>query len=212
MDPDLLPMRMTDYLASLQGTQLQNHWQRQAILGLGVTNTLTAIALIFNHPPVILVPPTLPGEVEIARNQGSSALKESWGLYLAELLGNVTPGNASFIERSVGPLLDASIYPEVMAILATQVAALKVDRISVHFKTREVLYEASTDRVFVTGEQTSQGPGSAPQSRTRTYEFRIGFRHYRPVIENIDVYSGDPQIKDNSRDSTQEKTTPGNPT
>ena len=201
-------MRIRDYLATHKGVQSQNLWQRYAILGLGITNSLTALAVLFQHTPVILVPPTLPGEVEIARNHGSGTLKESWGLYLAELLGNVTPGNAAFIERSLGPLLDARIYPEVMAILATEVEALRMDRVSVRFKSREVLYDATMDRVFVSGEQTSQGPASAPESRPRTYEFRIGFRHYRPVIEHIDVYPGEPHLKDATRSSQEETPQP----
>jgi len=189
-------MRISDYLSTLKGVQNQNRWQQSATVGLGLTNAITAMALLFKATPVILIPPTLPGEVEIAKNQGSSTLKESWGLYLAELLGNVTPGNAPFIERSLGPLLDSGIYPEVMTILGREVEALRMDRVSVKFKSREVMYDAQLDRVYVSGEQTSQGPGSAPESRPRTYEFRIGFRHYRPVIEHIDVYSGEPRIKD----------------
>jgi conjugal transfer pilus assembly protein TraE len=205
-------MRISDYLATLKGVQSQNLWQRSAIVGLGITNSVTALVLLLHPTPVILVPPTLPGEVEIARNQGSGSLKESWGLYLAELLGNVTPGNAAFIERSLGPLLDARIYPEVMAILATEVEALRVDRVSVRFKSREVLYDATLDRVFVSGEQTSQGPGSAPESRPRTYEFRIVFRHYRPVVEHIDVYPGEPHLKDVTHAPEEGATQPRTPT
>jgi conjugal transfer pilus assembly protein TraE len=189
-------MKIQDYLQSIEGLQSLNQWQRHAIVALGITNCLTALTLSFQHTKVILVPPSLPAEVEIARNQGSGALKETWGLYVAELIGNVTPGNAGFIEKSLGPLLDAGIYPEVMQILGNQVAALRADRVSVRFRTREVMYEARSDRVFVTGEQTSQGPGSSPETHQRTYEIKIAFRHYHPVIEHIDVYPGDPRIED----------------
>lgn len=212
MDTDLFPMRISDYLTQLKDHQNRNQWQQTAILGLALTNALTAAVLLFKPVPVILVPPTLPGEVEIARNQGSGSLKESWGLYLAELLGNVTPGNAAFIERSLGPLLDAGIYPEVMAILAKEVDALRMDRVSVKFRSREVLYDASLDRVYVSGEQTSQGPGSVPESRPRTYEFGIGFRQYRPIVEHIDVYSGEPHLKDTQRRNKEASIPPRNPT
>jgi conjugal transfer pilus assembly protein TraE len=188
-------VNLQDFLASHRGIQAQNQWQRHALWALGLTNILTALSLCLREPPVILVPPSLPGEVQVAHNQGSGNLKESWGLYVAELIGNVTPGNAGFIERSIGPLLASDIYPEVMAILTSQVLALQADRVSVHFRTREVIYEATTDRVFVTGEQTSQGPLSAPESHPRTYELRIGFHHYRPRIEHLDVYSGDPRLE-----------------
>ncbi|MEY4683811.1 MAG: hypothetical protein RLZ25_270 [Pseudomonadota bacterium] len=204
-------MRITDYLAFLRDHQIMNRWQQTAILGLALTNGLTAMALLFQSVPIILVPPTLSGEVEVARNQGSGTLKESWGLYLAELLGNVTPANAAFIERSLGPLLDAGIYHEVMALMATEVGALRMDRVSVKFRSREVLYDARLDRVYVSGEQTSQGPGSAPESHPRTYEFRIGFRQYRPVIEDIAVYSGEPQIKDPHRSQEIESNPSRNP-
>jgi conjugal transfer pilus assembly protein TraE len=188
-------MIIRDYLASIDLNRRLGHWQHQAIIALGVTNCLTALALTLQHTKVILVPPTLPGEVEIARNQGSGTLKETWALYVAELIGNVTPGNAAFIERSLGPLLDAGIYRDVMALLGSQVTALRADRVSVRFRTREVLYEAKTDRVYVSGEQTSQGPGGNPETHPRTYEFRIAFRHYRPVVEHIDVYAGEPHLE-----------------
>lgn len=204
-------MKISDYLIRHQEVQGRSRWQQITILGLLGTNGLSSGAMWLRSEPVILVPPDLAGEVEIARNHGSGSLKESWGLYLAELLGNVTPGNARFIERSIGSLLDSKIYPEVMGILATEVEALKMDRVSVKFRSSEVLYDATLDRVYVRGEQTSQGPGSAPESRPRTYEFTISFRHYRPVIEHIDVYAGDPHLKESEHSHNQALNQKGNP-
>jgi conjugal transfer pilus assembly protein TraE len=57
----------------------------------------------------------------------SSELKESWGLYLAELLGNVTPTNADFIGKAIAPLLSTELYRSVMDALSEQVNALKID-------------------------------------------------------------------------------------
>jgi hypothetical protein len=57
------------------------------LVGLVITNGISALAALRTERTVVLVPPTLTQEVEITRNTASSELKESWGLYLAELLG-----------------------------------------------------------------------------------------------------------------------------
>jgi len=144
----------------------------------------------------VLVPPNLSGEVEITRNEASSELKESWGLYLAELLGNVTPATAEFIQSAIGPLLSADIYRSVMDAMSEQINALKMDRIAISFKPRQVFYEKDSDKIFVTGELSSQGPNSKPDVRNRTYEFVLSIRNYRPRLDAIDVYADEPRTRE----------------
>ena len=90
----------------------------------------------------------------------------------------------------------ATIRAEVIEVMARQVNDIKLDRITTSFDPRSVLYEPETDKVFVHGVQTSQGPGGRPQGRNRTYEFRIAFANYRPRITHIDVYGGEPKTLD----------------
>ena len=92
-------MKLCQFLESWRIVQAENRLHRIVLLGLIVTNGLSALAALRTERAVVLVPPSLDKEVEITRNTASSELKESWGLYLAELLGNVTPTNADFIGK-----------------------------------------------------------------------------------------------------------------
>ena len=189
-------MKLSQFLASWRIVQAENRLHRILLVGLVVSNAVSALAALRTERAVVLVPPTLAREVEITRNDASSELKESWGLYLAELLGNVTPATAEFIRNAMGPLLSADIYRSVMDAMAEQINALKMDRVSISFKPRQVSYEKESDKVFVTGELSSQGPNSKPDVRNRTYEFVLSIRNYRPRLDAIDVYADEPRTRE----------------
>jgi conjugal transfer pilus assembly protein TraE len=188
-------VKLSQFLESWRIVQAENRLHRVLLVGLVVTNAVSALAALRTERAVVLVPPNLAREVEITRNAASSELKESWGLYLAELLGNVTPATAEFIQSAVGPLLSAEIYRPVMDAMSEQINALKMDRVAISFKPREVTYEKETDKVFVTGELSSQGPNAKPDVRNRTYEFVLSIRNYRPRLEAIDVYADEPRTR-----------------
>ena len=90
-------MKFDVFLKSWQGTQLENRWQRFLIAVLVLSNLLLAVAAFSRNTVVAIQPPTLSETAEVSRNQATQPYLESWGLYLAELMGNVTPGNVSFI-------------------------------------------------------------------------------------------------------------------
>lgn len=186
-------MRIGDYLRLENIDQADTLRRHLALIVLAITNLVTALALILRPTPVILVPPDLPEAVEISRSDASGALKETWGLFIAELLGNITPGNADFVENSIGPLIDAGIYRELMEAVSRDLEALKADRVSVRFRTREVFHDQGKDQIYVTGELSTQGPSGPPRVTQRTYQFRIRFRHYRPTVMDLEVYPGSPR-------------------
>ncbi len=94
-------MKFDVFLKSWQGTQLENRWQRFLIAVLVLSNLLLAVAAFSRNTVVAIQPPTLSETAEVSRNQATQPYLESWGLYLAELMGNVTPGNVSFIRVAI---------------------------------------------------------------------------------------------------------------
>jgi len=163
------------------------------IIGLLVVCVITSLAAWRTERSIILVPPTLSKEVEVTRTSASSEFKESWGLFLAELLGNTTPANADFLKTAIEPLLAPDIYRSVLDAMTDQIKAIKMDRVAISFTPRHVDYESETNKVFVSGELSSQGPSSKPDLKPRTYEFIIAIKNYRPRLEYIDVYPDAPK-------------------
>lgn len=186
-------MNLSQFIESWDNVQAENKFYRFMLLGLVVTNFVSAIAAMRADRTVVLVPPHLNTEVEIARNNAASQLKESWGLYLAELLGNVTPDNTDFIQKAISPLLSSAIYREVINAMTEQANAIRIDNVATSYKPREVLYEPETDKVFVTGELTTYGLNNVAEKNKRTYEFKFDLDNYRPRLTRIDVYRDEPR-------------------
>jgi conjugal transfer pilus assembly protein TraE len=87
----------------------------------------------------------------------------------------------------------------VLEVLAEQVREIQRERVSMRFTVRELLYDPASDTVFVTGIQTTTGPGGKPVARPRTYEVVVGFQNYRPVIRHLDVYPEEPRVGDKAK-------------
>jgi hypothetical protein len=96
-------VRLARFLETWRGLTLENRFHRVVLLGLVASNLVSAVALLHAERTVVLVPPGLEGPVEVARESAAREVKEAWALYLAELLGNVSPANAEFLLRPCGP-------------------------------------------------------------------------------------------------------------
>jgi conjugal transfer pilus assembly protein TraE len=179
-----------------RGITAENRFHRLVVALLLLTNLLTLVALGRADRTVVLVPPILEGEVNIARDKASRDVKEAWAVHVAGLLGNVGADSADFIRTALEPLLAPALRREVSAVIGDQVDAIKRERVSMHFTPNALAYDAGSDTFFVTGLQVSAGPGAEPVRRQRTFEVRVGFRHYRPVIAHLDVYAGGPRNRD----------------
>lgn len=203
-------MKLSDFLRTWEGHETENRLSRVIIIGLLVICVITSLAAWRTERSIILVPPTLTQEVEVTRSSASSEFKESWGLYMAELLGNTTPANADFLKVAIEPLLAPDIYRSVLDAMTDQIKAIKMDRVAISFTPRHVDYEAETNKVFVSGELKSQGPSSKPDIKPRTYEFIIAIKNYRPRLEFIDVYPDSPRTLDRLK-ATQGQTREAQP-
>ena len=176
-----------------RGINRENRFHRIAVALLLATNLLTLLALVRADRTVVLVPPILEGQVNVARDSASREVKEAWAVYVAELLGNVGAGSADFIQRTLEPLLAPALRRAVLEVIGAQVEAIKRERVSMSFSPSGLSYEEGTDTFYVTGMQVSSGPAAQPVRHQRTFEVRVGFRHYRPVITHLDVYPGSPR-------------------
>ncbi|MDW1643017.1 TraE/TraK family type IV conjugative transfer system protein [Vibrio alginolyticus] len=198
-------MKFDVFLKSWQGTQLENRWQRFLIAVLVLSNLLLAVAAFSRNTVVAIQPPTLSETAEVSRNQATQPYLKSWGLYLAELMGNVTPGNVSFIRVAIEPLLSPAVYQQVVDALEIQARQIREDRVALKFQPRQVEYEYETGHVFVTGYSLVSGPSGDEQRQTRTYEFDIDIEQYRPKLSWMDTYEGQARTKRVREKLTQEQ-------
>ncbi len=152
---------------------------------------------LFTKETVVIVHPwTLTADARIESKSASRSYKEAWALAVAEMLGNITPGNVDFVIERLKPLLSPKIYNDVIRQATEQAIFLKEDRITQRFEPRSVEFEKSSDKVFVRGfayvstASTGAGNNDKPVRADMTFEFQIDIASYMPVIKDLNFYAG----------------------
>lgn len=186
-------MEMKKYKLSWADAVKNNASKNLIIAVLIVTNFVAVFGWFRSKETIVLIPPTLDERVEVSATKASEGYKTAWAVHVAELLGNVTPGNADFIAEHVGSILAPDAYRAMKSALAAQIKDIKEDSITVSFEPRQTTYEKETGKVFVYGEFRSVGPTGKPQVFMRTYEMQIAMRFGRPWITSYSPYTGQPK-------------------
>jgi conjugal transfer pilus assembly protein TraE len=163
------------------------------VMALVVLNLFFGIALIRTREQIVLVPPNLTEQVRIGYGSADAAYYKSWGLYVAEMVGNLTPGNAPFVAEALGRLFAASDYNAVRTAVFSQGQTMAQNGVVSFFKADAVVWEAQTSRIFVTGERREMSPtGTATSVETITYQMHVSMSAGQPVLDQFSVYSGSP--------------------
>lgn len=188
-------MNTSDFVKTWEGSLTENKWNRifNGALAAGV---LILAYMAFNKDEIVVIKPeTLGSEAWITRSEASQSYKESWGLYFAQLTGNITPTNVDFLKDHLKPLLSPKIYSEVIDAMEMQSKSIKEDRVTMRFEPRFVEYEKKSDKVFVYGYSFVKGSTGKEERSERTYEYRIRIANYAPMIIDLDTYVGKPKTE-----------------
>jgi len=187
-------MNLQRFLATWAGLTLENRVNRVIILLLIGVNCVLAVTINQTDRTVVLVPPVLEGAVSVARSSASQEVRDAWALFVAELLGNVTPTNAEFLIKALEPLLSPALRVDVLRVLDAQVAEIRREKVSLAFEPRAVTRDPASGTIYITGTHVTSGPAAKPVSTARTYALRIEFKNYRPVVVFLDSYPGEPRV------------------
>lgn len=168
---------------------------RIALAGSGLALAVLAFMALNQEKIVVIQPWTMQRAGWVGQDSASQSYKEAWGLALAQMLGNVNAGNLKFISDRLGPLLPLETYQDYMTTLTAQAVQLEENRITTRFEPSRIVYEKSSDKVFVYGKYYTKSPGIKEQKSERTYEFVIGMDAYLPQVLSIDTYEDEPRTE-----------------
>lgn len=188
-------MILKHMLKTWDGVMAENRWSRVIIVSLVLVVMFLTFMLSSKKTIVTIQPFTLTTEAWVTPDGASKTYHEAWGMAVAQLLGNVTPSNSSFIKDLLGPLLAPAIYQEVMDSIETQSQQIRNDRVSLRFEPRMMEYEEATGKTFVNGYSSLIGVNNNIVRNERTYEFTIRISNYLPVFEHLDTYQGRPRTQ-----------------
>lgn len=182
---------------SFDGMRGENKFLRILVVGMIVANLVSSCTALRKDEIVTLVPPTLTEKSWVSKTQSDSSYTEAWALYIAMMLGNVTPANASIVKDAIGPILSPDIYQNTMDVLDTQIHQIRQDRVSLSFEPQKVLRDTvNENRFFITGRSVSEGPAGDKRRTNRTYELELKISNYKPVLSWVGTNTGDARTQD----------------
>lgn len=188
-------MNFLKYRSSWQFINLENRWLKLLIFFLLLIVMMLTVIAAKREVIVALVPPTLNQRVELKASVAQEAYLSSWALYFAELIGNVTPGNVTFIEEALSPMLSPDIYQHVVDVLRMQTKQIKEDSITLSFQPRQIEQDDKTGKIYVTGYAFLAGVTGKTTRELRTYEFLMRVENYAPILIWMDTYVGQPKFE-----------------
>ncbi len=188
-------MLINNFLQSYRGLKLVSMYLSAIVLILLFSNILLAILLYKNDETIILVPPNLSKEVRLSMQKSNIGYQKAWGLFVAELIGNVSPNNVRFVRYALEPLLSTEVYQQFVNVIEVQTQAIRLDHISMHFEPKSITYEEATNLVFISGISIIKGPTGEERQIHRTYEVKFKMRDFQPFLTWVDMYEGAPQTQ-----------------
>ena len=181
-------MTITHYLQRFRQWRQQLCLDRLTILVLVLTNGLLLIHSLNRKPTVELSLPFMEAQVGIQSGGASQAYFEWWGLSLAELLGNLTPQNLSFVGSRLQTLCSPNLYQQVQTTLNQQFQQLRDDKVSMSFEPLQLDFEQKSQSVIVTGNSVMSS-GNQRLKGKKTFSFHFTMIHFRPVLTALQIDS-----------------------
>lgn len=160
---------------------------------LVVVVMLLSVALVTRSERVVVVPAGATERMTLERASADRATLAQWGIYVALLLGNVSPTNADQLAGALEPMATSSAYQPLMRAIASQAADIKADGLSVSFAYDQFEVAPETGKVWVTGSAETRNARGETQRSVRTYEMTFKVVGYRPMVDGILVYEGGPR-------------------
>lgn len=142
---------------------------------------------------VVLEPPYLDKAVKIGYASADANYYESWGLFVAELVGNLTPGDAGYVAKNLGKLFDSGDYQIVRGKVLASAAAERADQANFFFQAKKTIWQPVNHTVFVYGILSQINNDGVTVSKVHyTFSMGVHIEAGIPVLDNFDAYEGEP--------------------
>ena len=188
-----------------QNAKAVRSWSHSISLArvLGQSNLVLAIAVVVlvyvaltKEETVVIVPPTFTEEITFVGNQASEAYKTGWGLFAANMAGNISDRNSAFVVDTLRKMFSVQDADDYERQLLSQVEALKVRGVRENFTPLDLIYNSEVDTVWVYGDKKTVSTRSGASTIQKwTYQIRIIASSGMPKITHFSQYPGAPNTR-----------------
>lgn len=183
-------MNYKHWLKTRDGALAENRMSRMAIAAQTFIILVLAIGLVNKSSTVVLVPSTLDEKSSVSASSADEQMQTAWGMYLAGLLGNVTPTSSVALKDLVSRHLTSRLYNETREAIDNQVKEIQQEQLTLSFAPTIARMDPKTKHVIVTGELIIRGLRGQERRELRTYEMGFVTRNYNVMLDSLRVMQG----------------------
>jgi conjugal transfer pilus assembly protein TraE len=163
--------------------------------------SITSLAAVLNsqskHERIVLTPMVVDKQMTVEWRNADGEYLKAFGLSVAQLVGDLTPENVTFVLDALSRFMDPSIYADLRKkmLVVTDTRQFKELASSSRYLPSGVVYEHNTGKVFVSGTmETSTTLGK--EKHLMTYEMTVRVENGMPVIFSFDNYADSPHTQE----------------
>ena len=168
-----------------------NYMLAAACVGMVLISLLSVYTALTAHERIVVVPAGMTQQATIDWTSADATYLKSFGLFIATLIGNITPSNVHFVVDSLSSYMSPAIYSEVRKKMLSMAdsAQFRDSAFATRFVPASVIYEPDTHKVFVQG-QMIVSTAITKQTDELVYEMMLTIRNGQPIVDSIESYDG----------------------
>lgn len=164
---------------------------------LSTTSLVAVLNSQSKHERIVLTPLVVDKQMTVEWRSADEEYLKAFGLSVAQLVGDLTPENVTFVLNALSRFMHPSIYTELRKkmLVVTDTRQFKEVASSSRYLPSGVVYEHNTAKVFVSGMmETITTLGK--EKHLMTYEMTIKVEGGIPVVYSFDNYTDVPHTQD----------------
>lgn len=163
-----------------------------ACAALALTLMVSVTERVTIKDRIVIVPPGLSGPVSVDWGRADAEYLKTFGIFYATLLGTITPRNADYVADRLSAMTAPDAYPAIRkSILSVALdPSFAGSGSATNFISNQVVFEPSTGKVFVVGDNRVYSGFGQPKTTSVTYEMDIAIVEGRPVVNTVTNYAG----------------------
>ena len=161
------------------------------------------VLMLFFQPPhtIAVTEDNVFGNFEVQGGKSNQHFQQSWAFAVANLLGNIDPGNAKFVKQAILNVLSPRLKVEMEPLLDKQVELIQQRGVKQVFIVDDLIHEPETDLIAIWGRKVTYINNKQRDTERWTYEMKIIARNGKPRVVYLNQYKGSPRKRKSKGDA-----------
>lgn len=196
-------MKLSNFSKSLNNSQTTNKILIYSLAISLTVNVMQQYKINDLHERIVLLPPNLTEEAQVAWNTASPTYLSQFGLYIVTQISNTVPSTVDYTIKTLQPYFAKPVWNQLkksIEEIRDDPSYEGINPISSFQALGSAIYEKETDTFFISGRVVSSayknGVLVPVGAVTVTYEYKAKVQNGLPYITEFWAYEGPPHTLD----------------